>query len=71
MFYKAYHLEGVQLLLDLLRKHGGQSVAGSNLTATIVLLTRPSIVEDDTGRESSVTLGRSVGSVWCALAVLS
>jgi hypothetical protein len=34
---QAYHLEGVELLLDLLGKHRGQPIASSNFTPTIIV----------------------------------
>ena len=63
------HLEGVELLLDLLCQHGSQSVAGGDFTTTIVLLAGPSIMENDARRECRIALGR--WSVRGALAVLS
>jgi hypothetical protein len=65
----AYHLEGIELLLDLLCQQGSQSIAGGDFTTTIILLARPSIMENEARRECRVALGRwSVGG---ALAVLS
>lgn len=40
-----YHLESVQLLLDLLSKEGRQAIARRNLTSSIVLSWWPSVVE--------------------------
>lgn len=59
---RAYHLECVQFLLDLLRKHWCQAVAGGNLSPTIIFPTRPCVMELDARAESSVPLpdrGRS------------
>jgi hypothetical protein len=47
-----HHLEGVELLLDLLCKDGSESVASSNLTPSIVVRSRPSIVELDARAEA-------------------
>lgn len=40
-----YHLESVQLLLDLLSKEGRQAIACSNLTSSIILPWWPGVVE--------------------------
>lgn len=40
-----YHLESVQLLLDLLSKEGRQAIACSNLTSSIILAWWPGIME--------------------------
>ena len=42
---RAYHLESIQLLLDLLSKHGCETVAGGNFSASVVFHTRPSIMK--------------------------
>ena len=42
---RAYHLKGIQLLLDLLSEHGCQTVTRGYLSPSVVLPTRPSIVE--------------------------
>jgi len=51
-----FHLEGVELLFDLLSQHWSQSIARSNLTSSIVFPTRPGIVELDTRTECSIAL---------------
>lgn len=66
---QSYHLEGVELLLDLLRKQRSQSIARGNFTAAVVLLARPGVMKDYARRECRIALGRwGVGG---ALAVLS
>ena len=52
----AYHLERVELFLDLLRKHRRETVAGRNLAPSVVLLAWPCVVEDDARRERRVSL---------------
>jgi hypothetical protein len=49
---RTYHLERVELLLDLLCKDGSESVASSNLSTSIVVRSRPSIVELDARAEA-------------------
>ena len=44
---KTYHLEGVELFLDLLCEHRSQPVARSNLSTSVVIGRRPRIVELD------------------------
>lgn len=39
------HFERIELLLDLLSKHGCQPVAGGNLSASVILAAGPSIVK--------------------------
>lgn len=68
---RTYHFEVVQLLLDLLSKHGGQAVAGSNFAAAIVLSTGPCVVEDDSGAEGCVALARTLRSSGGTLGVLA
>lgn len=51
-----YHLEGVELLFDLLSKHGRQAVAGCNLASAIILSTGPGIVELDSRAECGISL---------------
>ncbi len=52
---RTYHLEGVELLFDLLSKHRRQAVAGCNLTPTVILSTRPGVVELDSRAEGSIS----------------
>ena len=42
-----YHLEVVKLFFDLLSQHGSQTIARRDITATIILLTRPGLEEHD------------------------
>lgn len=49
-----YHLERVQLLLDLLSKEGRQAIACSNLPSSIVLSRWPGVVELDARAEADV-----------------
>lgn len=64
---KKYHLESVQLLLDLLCKHWGKAVAGSNLSSTVVFSTRPGIMELNPLAECSISFG--LRCCWDALGV--
>ena len=50
----AYHFECVEFLLDLLRENGRQAITGCNLTATVILGTRPNIVELNARAEANV-----------------
>lgn len=72
MFCKraAHHLEGVQLLLDLLSQHRRQAVARSNFAATVVLLARPRLEEDNSGAKGGISL-RPLGCDGCAFSVLA
>lgn len=65
-----FHLEGVELFLDLLGQHGRQAVAGSDLTPTVVLAARPGVVEHDPGAKGCVAL-MSLWSPWSTLSVLT
>lgn len=42
-----YHFECIEFLLDLLRKEGCETIARSNLPTTIIVGTRPSVMELD------------------------
>jgi hypothetical protein len=66
-----YHLEGVQLLLDLLSQHRCQAVARSNLAPTVILLTRPRLKKDNPGTKSRIALHASLGGSGAALGVLA
>ena len=46
-----YHLERVELLLDLLCQDGSQAVAGCNVATAIVVGSTPSIMELNARRE--------------------
>ena len=52
-----YHFERVQFLLDLLREHRCQPVAGGNLSAAIVVGSRPGVVELDARAKGDVFEG--------------
>lgn len=42
---RAYHLEAVQLLFNLLSKHWRESVACCNLSSAVIFSTCPSLIE--------------------------
>ena len=56
MFDSTYHLEGVELFLDLLCKHRGKPVAGCDVSPTVVVLRRPCIVKLNTWAKSDISL---------------
>lgn len=56
-----YHFESVELLLDLLGKHWGKTVASSNLAPTIIFPAWPSIVELNARAEGGISLGSRRG----------
>lgn len=49
-----YHLESIELLLDLLRQHGSETVASCNVAAPVVLRARPSVVKLDARAKADV-----------------
>ena len=49
-----YHLERVQLFLDLLRKHWCQPIAGGNLSTTVIICAWPRIMELNARTETDV-----------------
>jgi len=51
-----YHLECVQLLLDLLGQQGRKAVARGDLAAPVVFATGPGIVEGDARAEANIEL---------------
>lgn len=64
----AHHLERVQLLLDLLRKHRSEPVASGNLPTAVVVRSGPCVVELETRAERDITtrpVGRA-GQAPCA-----
>jgi hypothetical protein len=63
----AYHLEGVELFLDLLGEHGCEPIAGGDIPTAIVLRAGPSIVELNPRAKANVpgTL-RCTGKASCA-----
>lgn len=65
-----YHLERVQLLLDLLCEHRGEPVACGSFSTSVVLLTRPRVVEDDARRERRVAPRSARRSAGTALSLL-
>ena len=40
-----YHLESIQLLLDLLSEEGGQAIARCNLTSSVILARWPGVMK--------------------------
>jgi len=52
-----FHLEGVQLFLNLLGQHRCQTIARCNVSAPIILLARPDIMELDARTERDGTGG--------------
>lgn len=56
-----YHLECVQLFLNLLGQQGRKAVARGNLAAPVVFATGPGIVEGDARAEADVELGAGAG----------
>lgn len=65
------HLEGVQLLFDLLGKHRRQAIAGSNLAASVIFSTWPRVVELNTRAKCSVALETAMRGTWNTLGVSS
>lgn len=61
------HFEVVELLLDLLSKKRSQPVACSNLSASVVLATRPCLVELDPRAEDETFRGHGLRSDGCTL----
>ena len=53
-FENTYHLESIQLLLDLLSKEGRQAIARSNLTSSIILAWWPGVMELYTRAEADI-----------------
>ena len=66
---QTYHLESIELLLDLLGKHWCETIAGSNLSSSVVLSARPGIVELDTRAECGTSLHSALWSRRYALGV--
>lgn len=52
-----YHFEGIKFLLDLLRKHRREPVASSNFSTTIIVRSRPSVVELQSWAEADASSG--------------
>ena len=50
-----YHLEAVELLLDLLSEHRSQAITSSNLSTSVILPTRPRVVKPNLRTETYVT----------------
>ena len=67
----SYHLEGVELLLDLLSKHRGEPVAGRNLTTSVVFSAGPCIVKDEPRGEGGVPPRSALGCAGSALGILA
>lgn len=58
-----HHFEGVELLFDLLRKHGREPVAGRNVSSPVIILGRPCIMELDPWAEGNVPFA-AMGRAW-------
>jgi hypothetical protein len=67
--HQTYHLESVELLLDLLGKHWCKAIAGCNLTSSVVFSTRPGIMELNSRAERSISLHSALWSGRYALGV--
>lgn len=65
--HKTYHLEGVQLLFDLLSEHRCQPVAGCNLSSTIILSARPGIMKLNSWAEANVPGSEASRRTWYTL----
>lgn len=59
---KTYHLEAVELLLNLLCKHWGESVAGGDFATAVIIRGRPGIVELNAWAEAYIPKA-SIGSI--------
>lgn len=59
-----YHLESVQLLLNLLGKQWSQTIASSNVTLAIVFTACPCLVESDPWAENNLVLWMHLGGDW-------
>ena len=64
-----YHLESIQLLLDLLSKEGRQAVARSNFASSIILGWWPGVVELYTRAEADVPGREAPRRAWQALRI--
>ena len=61
---RAYHLEGVQLLLDLLRQHRRQPITSRNLAPPIIKVASIRVVKLNAGAEGNVTGCVAAWSAW-------
>ena len=64
-----YHLESIQLLLDLLSKEGRQAIACSNFASSVILTRWPGVVELDTRAEADVPGCEAPRRAWQALRI--
>lgn len=64
---KAYHLECVQFLFDLLSQHGCQSIARGNVPSPVILEASPGIVQLYGRTKTDVTSGEAARRAWHAL----
>jgi hypothetical protein len=64
-----YHLERVQLLLDLLRQKRSQPITSGNLTTAVVFAARPSVMEGDTRAKADVVFGSRARRSGCTVGV--
>lgn len=55
-----HHFEVVDLLPNLLSKQGGETVAGRNLSTSVVLAARPGFVELNARAEHDISTGNSL-----------
>jgi hypothetical protein len=67
--FDAYHLEGVEFLLDLLSEHWRQTVACCNLASSIIFAAWPSIMKLNARAEGSITFDSTRWSIWDTLRV--
>ncbi len=67
--FQTYHLEGIELLLDLLSKHWRQAIAGRNLASSIVFAARPCIMELNPWTKCGIAFGSTRRCIWNALRV--
>ena len=61
-----YHLESVQLLLDLLSKEGRQAIACSNFTSSIILPWWPGVMELYARAEADIPGCKTSRGAWQA-----
>ena len=66
-----YHLEGVELLLDLLRQHRGQPIACGDIAPTVVLRGSPDVVELHFGVPGYVSHSLPLREASCAASGIS
>lgn len=64
-----YHLESVKLLLDLLSKEGGQTIACGNLTSSVILPWWPGVVELYARAETNIAGCKTLRRAWQAFRI--